>query len=42
MEKHVKWWNQLNVIDKTLLWKKYYEDGNFWQNLSSEGYQINI
>ena len=40
MEKHVKWWNQLNVIDKTLLWKKFYEDGNFWQNLSSEDIKL--
>lgn len=36
----MKWWDELNIIDKTLLWKKYYENGNFWQNLSSEDVKL--
>lgn len=36
----MKWWNELNILDKTLLSQKYYEDGNFWQILSSENIKL--
>lgn len=36
MEKYMKWWNELNIIDKTFLCQKYYGDDNYWQILSSE------
>lgn len=31
----MKWWNELNIIDKTFLSQKYFKNGTNWQILSS-------
>ena len=40
MEKHMKWWNELNIIDKYLSSKKYFKDGNYWEISSSEDIKL--